>query len=91
MLEGELCVVFAFHRLTKCSTGSRFYLFHLERDSNGEITKMREVNSNECQPGIKSFFLVVSHQQLLRPQLGRSLETSLHYDQSFRAVVAFFR
>ena len=56
MLEGELCVVFAFHRLTKCSTGSRFYLFHLERDSNGEITKMREVNSNECQPGIKSFF-----------------------------------
>ena len=56
MLEGELCVVFAFQRLTKCSTGSRFYLFHLERDSNGEITKMREVNSNECQPGIKSFF-----------------------------------
>ena len=56
MLEGELCVVFALHHLTKCSTGSRFYLFHLERDSNGEITKMREVNSNECQPGIKSFF-----------------------------------
>ena len=37
------------------STGSRFYLFHLERDSNGEITKMREVNSNECQPGINSY------------------------------------
>ena len=35
------------------STGSRFYLFKTARNSAKEITKMVEVYSDECQPGIK--------------------------------------
>ena len=35
------------------STGSRFYLFKMDRDENNEIVRMKEVYSAECSPGIK--------------------------------------
>lgn len=54
MPEGRLwSLCLARLELTLFSTGSRFYLFKMDRDENNEIVRMKEIYSAECSPGIK--------------------------------------
>lgn len=60
MQEGRLLgVCLARSELTVSSTGSRFYLFKMDRDENNEIMRMKEVYSAECSPGIKCTFVSI--------------------------------
>ena len=56
---GLLVVCVARSELTVFSTGSRFYLFKMDRDENNEIVRMKEVYSAECTPGIMCILGVV--------------------------------
>ena len=54
MQEGRRFNVLSwFSLIICCSTGSRFYLFKTDRNKENEISRMREVFSAECHPGIK--------------------------------------
>ena len=60
MQEGRLLgVCLSRSELTVSSTGSRFYLFKMDRDENNEIMRMKEVYSTECSPGIKCTFVSI--------------------------------